>query len=44
MKAVALGGRLCDGLLCFITILMQMSKVVVSEDDDQGCCTWWQSV
>jgi hypothetical protein len=26
---VALGGRLCDGLSCVITFLMQMSKVVV---------------
>jgi hypothetical protein len=34
---VALGGRLCDGLLCVITFLMQMSKVVVWEDDS----SWW---
>jgi hypothetical protein len=44
MKAVALGGRLCDGLLCFITILMQMSKVVVSEDENEGGCSCWQIV
>jgi hypothetical protein len=41
MKVVALGGRFCDGLSCFITFLMQLSKVVVLEDDDQGCCSWW---
>jgi hypothetical protein len=42
IKVVALGGRLCDGPLCFITFLMQMSKVVVWEDDDEGGCSWWQ--
>jgi hypothetical protein len=36
-KVVALGGRVCDGLLCVITFLMQMSMVVVSEDDS----SWW---
>jgi hypothetical protein len=41
---VALGGRLCDGLLCVIAFLMQMSKVVVWVEDDQGGCLWWQIV
>jgi hypothetical protein len=41
---VVLGGRVCDGHLCFITIQMQMSKVVVSEDGYEGGCSCWQSV
>jgi hypothetical protein len=28
-RTILLGGRLCDGLSCVITFLMQMSKVVV---------------